>query len=144
MNANDFIITIIEKVNATVPFNNNVDSAYAIVTAIAREVENGVKLPVKCTVKFQGENITVITRGNINAPNTIIVTVELPDTPPTSAFAKRPEANENATDNLRLKLEELRNNMILDEERFHLEGEKVAGTYAYEQSLLLDKIIREM
>ena len=52
--------------------------------------------------------------------------------------------DENAIDNLRRKLEELRNNMILDEEHSHLEGEKVAGTYAYEQSLLLDKIIREM
>lgn len=144
MNANDFIITIIEKVNATVPFNNNVDSAHAIATAFAREVENGVKLPENCTVKFQGENVTVITRSNLITPNTILVTVELPDTPPTTAFAKRPEANENATDNLRLKLEELRNDMILDEERFHLEGEKVAGTYAHEQSLLLDKIIREM
>lgn len=52
--------------------------------------------------------------------------------------------DENFIENLRLKLEELRNDMILDEERFHLNGEKVAGDYAHEQSLLLDKIIREM
>lgn len=54
------------------------------------------------------------------------------------------KTDEDFIENLRLKLEELRNNMILDEERFHLEGEKVAGDYAHEQSLLLEEITRDM
>lgn len=54
------------------------------------------------------------------------------------------KTDENFIEYLRRELEDMRNNMILDEERFHLEGEKVAGDYAHEQSLLLDKIIRKM
>ena len=95
MNANDFITTIIEKENITTPFDNTVDSARAIATALAREVEHGAKLPENCTVKFQGENITVATRDDIINPDTIIVTVELPDTFSITcytAFAKRPVA----------------------------------------------------
>lgn len=95
MNANDFITTIIEKVNISVPFDNTVDSARAIAKALAREVEHGAKLPANCTVKFQDENIAVATRGNAIAPDTILVTVELPDTFSTTrytAFAKRPVA----------------------------------------------------
>lgn len=95
MNAKDFITTIIEKVNIFTPFDNTVDSARAIAKALAREVENGAKLPENCTVKFQGENIAVATRGNAIAPDTILVTVELPDTFSTTrytAFAKRPVA----------------------------------------------------
>ena len=93
MNAKDFITTIIEKENISTPFDNTVDSARAIAKALAREVENGAKLPANCTVKFQGENITVATRDNIINPDTIIVTVELPDmfsTTRYTAFAKRP------------------------------------------------------
>lgn len=95
MNAKDFIITIIEKENISVPFYNTVDSARAIAKALAREVENGAKLPANCTVKFQGENITVATRDDIIKPDTIIITVELPDTFSITcytAFAKRPVA----------------------------------------------------
>ena len=95
MNANDFITTIIEKENISTPFDNTVDSARAIAKALAREVEHGVKLPANCTVKFQGENIAVATRSNAIALDTILVTVELPDTFSTTrytAFAKRPVA----------------------------------------------------
>ena len=57
---------------------------------------------------------------------------------------KKMKTDEDFIEYLRIKLEELRNDMILDEERFHLNGEKVAGDYAHEQSLLLDKIIRKI